>query len=170
MIHEVTREVSEIERIAVQRGETRGLDNFIQKSFAGKLVELILGVSRENKKLVGRLRNAEESLARWKSRAVRYEEKAKELLGRLKFIKPRYRDLEAEFSRMARLKNTLEETKRKLEQSEQQLDRAKGALGIRDATIEMYRCRESERETIALNYKKMHQKVYPNETSYEPGI
>jgi len=170
MIHEVTRKVSEIEQIAVQRGETRGLDNFIQKSFAGKLVELILGVSRENKKLVGRLRNAEESLARWKSRAVRHEEKAKELLGRLMFIKPRYRDLEAEFSRMARLKSTLEETKRNLEQSEQQLDRAKGALEIRDATIEMYRRRESERETIALDYKKMHQKVYSNETSYKPGI
>ena len=170
MIHEVTREVSEIERIAVQRGETRGLDNFIQKSFSGKLVELILGVSRENKKLISRLRNAEESLARWKSIAVRHEEKAKELLGRLMFIKPRYRDLEAEFSRMARLKCTLEETQRKLEQSEQQLDRAKGALGIKDATIEMYRRRESEKETIALDYKKMHQKVYPNETPCEPGI
>lgn len=169
MIHEVTREVSEIERIAVQRGETRGLDNFIQKNFAGKLVELILGVSRENKKLVGRLMNAEESLARWKSRAFRYEEKAKELLGRLRFIKPRYRDLEAEFSRMARLKISLEETKLKLEQSEQQLDRTKGALETRDATIEMYRRRESERKTIALDYKKMHQKVYSSETSYEPG-
>ncbi|WP_208669493.1 plasmid recombination protein [Pseudomonas arsenicoxydans] len=170
MIDEVTREVSEIKRIAIESGEARGLDNFIQKNFAGKLVELIFGVSRQNKKLVRRLRNAEESLARWKSKAVRYEEKGRELLGRLMFIKPRYRDLEAEFSRMARLKTTLEETKRKLEQSEQQLDRTEGALGIRDATIEMYRRRESERETIALDYKKMHQKVHSNETSHEPVI
>ena len=170
MIDEVTREVSEIKRIAIKSGEAKGLDNFIQKNFAGKLVELIFGVSRQNKKLVRRLRNAEESLARWKSKAVRYEEKGRELLGRLMLIKPRYRDLEAEFSRMARLKTTLEETKRKLEQSEQQLDRTEGALGIRDATIEMYRRRESERETIALDYKKMHQKVHSNETSHEPVI
>lgn len=154
MIHDVTREVSKIERIAFQRGETRGLDNFIQKSFAGKLMELILGVSRENKKLSGSLRNAEESLVRWKLKAARYEEKAKELMGRLMLIKPRYRDLEAEFSRMTRLKNTLEETNRKLEQSEQQLDRAKSAIGTKDATIEMYRRREAEREAMALNFKK----------------
>lgn len=165
MIREAATKVDKAEAAAVQRGERKALEAFTQKSLFGKLAELVTGVSRENRELRSRLENTESLLESWKAKAIRYEGKGRDLLERLKIIKPRYKDMEAEVARVGRLTRALEETKEKLEESDRDLYRAKGAIADKNATIEMYRRREDEREVLARPDKSRRRQLDRDDSS-----
>lgn len=165
VIREATIKVDRAEAAAVQRGERRALESFTRKSIFGKLAELVTGVSRENRELRSRLKSTESLLESWKAKAIRYESKGRDLLERLKIIKPRYRDMEAEVSKVGRLTRALEEAKERLEESERDLYLAKGLIADNSATIEMYRDREDERDALAKTDKPRRRQLDRDDSS-----
>lgn len=159
VIRKAKREIAKIEQEATERGEAEGVRLFAQKSLLGKLTGLVAGFKKENRELRAKLERSEAKARNWYEKAKSYKEKAVDLLRRLEFVKPRYKEMEKSVAGFDGVRLDLESKSRALDDAQRELKELRGGKLHLEAVIEMYQREEDVRKNAKKEEMDLAKKI-----------